>query len=213
MINESAGSIGLFNTVINSSYAAYTKYAFALTETVVIAELRWQGLEHEMIKQKVVVDDLLQIRSQISRQGAFRTIWQRLEKLPYEYIYLIAKGHADLRRFTVLFAILLEHRLLRELIANVLLNKIKQFDLTIKPTDLRGFFETQREESQTLAKWSEATYQKASSNTVSVLVGAGLLQPINSKGTYEIRATPVPIALKQQLMVDGFERFLVLMLN
>ena len=214
MINESAASsVGLFNTAINSSYAACTKYAFALTETVAIAELRWQGLEYETIKQRVVIDDLLQIRSQTSRQGAVRTIWQRLEKLPPEYIYLIAKGRADVRRFTVLFAILLEHRLLRELIANVLLNKVKQSDPTIKPTDLRVFFETQREESQTLARWSESTYQKASSNTVSVLVSAGLLQSIKPKGTYEIRATPVPIALKQPLIVDGFERFLVLMLN
>jgi hypothetical protein len=161
----SAASVGLFNTVVNSSYAAYTKYAFALTETVAIAELRCQGLEYETIKQRVVVDDLLQIRSQTSRQGAFRTIWQRLEKLPSEYIYLIAKGHADIRRFTVLFAILLEHRLLQELIANVLLNKVKQFDLMIAPTDVRVFFETQRENSQTLASWSEATYQKASSGS------------------------------------------------
>ena len=93
MISESAASsVGLFNTAINSSYAACTKYAFALTETVAIAELRWQGLEYETIKQRVVIDDLLQIRSQTSRQGAVRTIWQRLEKLPPEYIYLIAKG-------------------------------------------------------------------------------------------------------------------------
>ena len=213
MIESPVGSAGLFNEVINLSYAAHTKYAFALTETVAIAELRCQGLEYDMIKQRVVVDDLLQIRSQTSRQGAFRTIWQRLEKLPSEYIDLMANGHADARRFTVLFAILLQHRLLRELIANVLLNKIKQFDLTIKPADLRVFFETQREESQILASWSESTYQRSSSNTVSVLVSAGLLQPIKPKGSYEIRATPAPIALKQQLIVDGFERFLMLMLN
>ena len=197
----------------HSSYAAYTKYAFAFTETVAIAELLRQGLDYKTIKQRVVEDDLFQIRSRNSRQGAFQTIWQRLEKLPPEYIQLIATGHADVRRFTVLCLILLQHRLLRELIIDVLLNKVHQFDLVVKASDLRVFFETKRQESQTLAKWSKATYQKASSNTVLVLVGAGLLQPIKPKGSYEIRATPVPIALKQQLIADGLDKLLILMLN
>jgi hypothetical protein len=207
------GSVDLFSTVVNSSYAAHTKYAFALVETVAIAKLQCQGLTYEAIRQQVVVDDLLQIRSQASRQGAIRTIWQRLEKLPIEYIQLIAMGHLDVRRFTVLLAILLQNRLLRELIDDVLRDKVKQFERVVKPADLRGFFEGKRAESQTLANWSEATYQKSSSNTVSVLVSAGLLQPMKPKGTYEIRVTPVPIALKQQLIADGLEQFLLLMLD
>lgn len=102
--------------MLNPSYAAHTKYAFAFTETVAIAELLCQGLDRETIKQRVVEDDLFQMRSQASRLGAFQTIWQRLEKLTPEYIQLIATGYADVRRFTVLFSILLQHRLLRELI-------------------------------------------------------------------------------------------------
>ncbi len=199
--------------MINLSYTAHTKYAFALTETVEIADLLLRGLDRETIKQMVVEDDLFQLRSQVSRQGAFRTIWQRLEKLPPEYIKLIATGNADVRRFTILFSILLEHRLLRELVSEVLLDKLKQFDLVIKPSDLRIFFESKREESQILAKWSDATYQKASSNTALALVGAGLLQPTKSRGAYDIRAIPVPTMLKRQLIADGFEQILVLMLN
>lgn len=199
--------------MINSSYAAHTKYAFAFTETIAIAKLMYQGLDREAIKQQVVEADLLQMRSLTSRQGAFQTIWQRLEKLPSEYIQLMATGNADVRRFTVLFSILLQHRLLRELMADVLLDKLKQFDLIIQPSDLRVFFESKREEKQELAQWSEATYRKAASNTVLVLVGAGLLQPTKPRGTYEIRATPVPMALKQQMVADGFEQTLLLLLN
>jgi hypothetical protein len=199
--------------MINFSYASHTRYAFAFTETVAIATLMSQGLDRKTIKQKVVEDDLFQMRSQTSRQGAFRTIWQRLEKLPSEYIQLLATENADVRRFIVLFSIVLQHRLLREFIAEVVLDKLKQFDLTIKPSDVRVFFESKREESQVLAQWSEATYRKAASNTVLALIGAGLLQPIQPRGTYAIRATPVPIALKQQMVADGFEQILMLMLN
>ncbi len=199
--------------MLNLSYAAHTKYAFALTETVAIAELLWQGCDRETIKHRVIQDDLLQMRAQTSRRGAFQTIWQRLEPLSTDYIKLIATGNADVRRFTVLFSILLEHRLLRELITEVLLDKLKQFDLIVQRADLRIFFEAKREASQTLSKWSDSTYQKAASNAVLVLVGAGLLQPTQLRGTYEIRATPVPLVLKQQLITDRLEPILVLMLN
>lgn len=203
----------LLQTLINPSYAAHTRYAFAFTETVAIAGLLNQGLGYETIRQRVIEDDLFQIRSKVSRQGAFRTIWQRLEKLPSEYLKLIIIDNPDIRRYTVLFTILLQHRLLRELIADVLLDKVKQFDLIVQPSDVRVFFEEKREQSSVLSGWSTATYQKASSNTVLVLVSAGLLQPTQSKGTYEIRATPVPLTLKQQLLANGLEQILTLMLN
>ena len=45
------------------------------------------------------------------------------------------------------------------------------------------------------------------------LVRAGLLFPIQPKGDYEIRSMPVPSQLRQQLILDGFESYLALMLN
>lgn len=196
-----------------TAYAARTNHAFVLTETLRVAELIYQGATHEDIRQRVLVEDLFQLRSQVSRERALQTVLKRLEQVAEEYIQLIATGNPDTRRFTILFLILREHRLLRELIAEVLLDKIKGFDYVVTTADLRTFFEGKRDQNSTVAAWSDSTYKKAASNTLLVLVNAGLLQPTSPRGNYQIRSVPVPSALRQQLLADGLDYYLTLMLD
>lgn len=196
-----------------TAYAARTNNAFVLTETVTVAELMHQGATHEDIRQRVLVEDLFQIRSQVSRESALQTIFKRLHQVPEAYIKLIATGNPDIRRLTILFLILREHRLLRELIAEVLLNKLKGFDYVVTLADLRTFFEGKRDQNSTVAAWSDSTYKKAASNTLLILVNAGLLQPTSPRGNYQIRAVPVPSPLRQQLFTDGLGYYLTLMLD
>ncbi|MBG1271421.1 DUF1819 family protein [Nostoc sp. WHI] len=196
-----------------TAYAARTNHAFVLTETLRVAELMYQGATQEDIRQRVLVEDLFQLRSQVSRERALQTVLKRLQQVAEEYIQLIATGNPDTRRFTILFLILREHRLLRELIAEVLLDKIKGFDYVVTIADLRTFFEGKRDQNSTVAAWSDSTYKKAASNTLLVLVNAGLLQPTSPRGNYQIRSVPVPSALRQQLLADGLDYYLTLMLD
>ncbi|WGV28811.1 DUF1819 family protein [Halotia branconii CENA392] len=170
--------------------------AFVLTETVKVAELMHWGLTQKDIRQRVLVEDLFQLRSQVSRERALQTILKRLHQVPEAYIKLIATGNPDTRRLTILFLILREHRLLRELIAEVLLDKLKGFDYMVTLADLRTFFEGKRDQNSTVAAWSDSTYKKAASNTLLVLVNAGLLQPTSPRGNYQIRAVPVSSPLR-----------------
>lgn len=200
-------------------YKAQTKHIFPLAETVAVAKLLVQGMNQSDVRQRVLEEDLFELRSPASRAGALQMIWRRLDKFPLEYSELLANGNSDTKRFTLLFIILCEHRLLREFIAEVLVEKLKGLNLTVTATDLRAFFETKREQEVTLARWSEATFKKAVSNTLLLLVRSGLLQPLSKKGNehkrgcYEIRVIPPPAALRQQLMLDGYEQYLALMLD
>lgn len=196
-----------------TAYAARTNHAFVLTETVTVAELMHQGATADDIRRQVLVEDLFQLRSQVSRERALQTILKRLHQVPETYVHLIATGNIDIRRYTILFLILREHRLLRELVAEMLLDKIKAFDYVVTAADLRTFFEGKREQSATVAAWSNSTYKKVISSTVQVLVNAGLLQPTSQRGNYEIRSIPVPSVLRQQLLNDGFGHYLALMLD
>lgn len=194
-------------------YAARTSHAFVVTETVTVAELMYQGATQEDIRQQVLVKDLFQLRSYVSRERALQTVLKRLTLVPEVYVQLIATGNLDTRRFSILFLILREHRLLRELIAEVLLDKIQGFDYVVTSADLRTFFEGKRDQNSTVAAWSESTYKKVASNTVLVLVNAGLLQSMSLKRNYQIRAIPLPSALRQQLLADRLEHYLTLMLD
>jgi len=196
-----------------TAYTARTNNAFVLTETIRVAELMHQGATQEDIRQRVLVEDLFQLRSQVSRERALQTVLKRLQQVPEKYIQLIATGNPDTRRLTILFLILRENRLLRELIAEVLLDKIKAFDYLLTSGDLRTFFEGKREQSSKVAAWSDSTYKKAASNTILVLINAGLLQPMSPRRNYQIRVVPLPSPLRQQLLADELGHYLTLMLD
>ena len=194
-------------------YKAQTKHVFPLAETVLVAKLLLQGHTRAEIRQKVLEEDLFELRSPASRAGALQIIFRRLDKVPREYVELLANGNSDTRRATLLFLILREHRLLKELIAEVLIEKLRAFTPVLTAMDLKTFFYAKRDQESALFEWSDSTFQKAASNTLLVLVKASLLQPLQPKGKYEIRAVPTPAALRQQLMADGYEQYLTLMLN
>jgi hypothetical protein len=194
-------------------YAARTNYAFGLNETVAVAQLIYQGEITKDIIRKVIEEDLFQLRAVTSRKRALSVILKRLHKVNEAYIQLLATGNSDIRRLTVLFLILRQDRLLQELISEVLLDKLKRFIYIVQPVDLQIFFETKRSQNSTIAAWSESTYHKVTSSCILTLVRAGLLQPIKPRGNYEIRPVPLPVSLRQQLLADGQEIYLTLMLN
>ncbi|MEA5468525.1 BrxA family protein [Spirulina sp. 06S082] len=196
-----------------ADYVAHTNYSFILRETVEIAKLIEQGVSSEEIRDIAIDRDLFELRAIASRQRALQTIQKRLRSVASPYIELLAKGNSDIQRFTNLFIILRENRLLQELIKEVLLSKLKNFEKRIFKTDLQIFFTAKREQSSTIAAWSESTYQKTQSNTLKILTEAGFLKSITPRGSYEIYALPVPLPLQQQLKSDGLEHFLILMLN
>lgn len=194
-------------------YSAQTQHVFPLSEIVKVANLMLQGYDHGQIRHEVLEQDLFELRSHSSRKGALRKTLDRLEKLEPEYIQLLANGNSDIKRLTLLFIVLKEHRLLQELITGVLIDKLNSLQRVVDAADLRVFFAEKRDQEPVLSEWSESTFQKAASNAVLALVRAGLLQPVKPKGNYEIRALPVPQELKQQLISDGYDRYLTLLLN
>jgi hypothetical protein len=217
------------------SYKAHTNFPFLLSEATSISQLLHQGLSIAQIKAQVIDPpletlhgtatpflrnaarmehrDILQIRSKASRQGAWRVLEQLLNNVPHPYIQFLATGHSDLRRYTLLFLTLRTNRLLREVISEVLLERLKSLDRSLDRQTIAAFFDRKCEQEQILGQWSKSTYQKVCSNTVLILVRSGLLIPSQDKKTYEIQAMPIPFQLKQQLQNDGLELYLRIMLN
>ena len=204
-----------------SSYKAHTNFPFLLSEATSIAQLLGRGISLAQIKAKVInppsetlcEEDILQFRSKASRQGAMRALEQLLNNIPQPYIQFLATGNSDLRRATLLFLTLRINRLLREVISEVLLDRLKSLDRSLDSNTIAAFFSLKCEQEQIVSQWSKSTYQKVCSNTVLILVRSGLLIASRDKKTYEIQAMPIPLQLKQQLENDRLELYLKLMLN
>jgi hypothetical protein len=211
MLDSSFNQILIFE--FRKDYKAYTNYAFLLSEAILVSQLLYKGLTFKQIRQYIIDQDILQMRSIASREGALRILKKLLDGVPKPYIEFLAMGNSDIRRYSLLFLTLRVNRLLREFIAEVLLDKLKSLDFILRSNDLRVFFELKREQETTLSLWSNSTYQKACSNTILILVRAGLLTIGKNRGMYEIQSMPLPMELKQQLLLDDLEPYVKLMLN
>jgi Putative inner membrane protein (DUF1819) len=220
-------NIDYFSHAVESvnNYKAYTNFPFLLCEASLVAQLLQEGLSWKQIKGQVIDSsfaqrsagmenrDILQIRSKASRQGAMRALEQLLNNIPQPYIQFLATGNSDLRRATLLFLTLRINRLLREVLSEVLIDRLKSLDRSLDTNTIAAFFDLKSEQEQIVSQWSKSTYRKVCSNTILILVRSGLLIPGNNKKTYQIQAMPVPIQLKQQLKNDRLELYLKLMLN
>jgi Putative inner membrane protein (DUF1819) len=203
----------IFRIEIQKDYKAYTNFAFLLTESGLVSQLICNKLSILQIKKEIIENDILQIRSQSSRKGIFRALRELLETIPQPYIKFLAHGNSDLRRYTLLFLNLRLNRLLRDVMSELITDRLQSLNPTLDHKIFKAFFEQKREQEPVLSGWSDLTYQKACSNTILILVRSGILIPSKNKKTYEIQAMPLPFGLKQQLLLDGLESYMKLMLN
>lgn len=202
-----------YNIATKKEYKAYTKYAFLIFESSLVSQLIFKEVSFEFIKKEIIENDILQLRSQVSREGIFRSLSELLETIPKPYIEFLAHGNSDLRRYTLLFLTLRLNRLLREIITELLIHRLQSLNQSLDQKAFKAFFEQKREQEPILGQWSDSTYQKACSNAILVLVRSGLLVSSKNKKTYEIQAIPLPFGLKQQLLHDRLESYVKLMLN
>ena len=194
-------------------YKAYTNFAFCLAEANLFCKLFLQGLSLDLIKKEVLYNDIFQMRSHVSRVGLLRAFRELLENVPHPYIEFLAYGTNESQRFTLLFLSLRVNRFLREVVSELLIEKIQSFTYLLDKKDLYSYFNRKYEQELILSQWSDSTYRKACSNSVLILVRSGLLRSVLSSKAYEIQPMPLPPKLKEQLLQDQLEIYVKLMLN
>lgn len=208
-VSEAQGHV---HPPIRTKYAAYTNQGFLLREVVVAAGLCMSGDSASDILKSVRDDDLFQLRTAKSRQTIGSAVMARLEGVGAPLLALLAEGSADVKRLTNLYLILLQHRLLRELTAGVLVDARRRLASTISNAEVNAFLEQKRSDEPAVAAWSDETLQKSRSNMLNVSVAAGLLEEIDRR-TFSLRPQWVPKPLRDELAAAGRTGFLPLLLD
>ena len=190
--------------------ASITGRPFLFNETVAVARLLIEEWDEQEITRSVVEDNLFQVESVHSRRFTLGVVMSRLKRSPRELLEFLAYGEQNLARLANLYLMLREHRLLREISAELLADKLLLFDETLSRAELESFLEHKREQSDIIAGWSEKTFEKVRRNAARVFVDAGLLE---GRGPWRITPPFVPKALEQFLRERGDDRYLTLMLD
>lgn len=190
--------------------ASITGRPFLFNETVVVARLLIEGQDEKEISREVVEDNLFQMMSVHSRRFTLSVVMSRLKGASNELLEFLAYGEQNLARLANFYLVLREFRLVREISAELLSDKLLLFDETLSRAELKRFLEHKREQSNVIAGWSEKTFEKVGRNVARVFVDAGLLE---GRGPWKITPPFVPDALRQFLRKRGDEHYLTLMLD
>ncbi len=196
---------------IQQGYTARTNQGFLLHEASLIAERLLAGATKEALRREVMENDLFQLAATPSRKTALQAVQTRLERASPELLTFLSEGSLDLRRLTNLYLILLQHRLLREFIAEVVLEALESFSYALLPSDVSAFMVRKRSQVPVIESWSETTLSKSRTNLVNICVSAGLLQ--RGKGKLSILPQQLPPALREVLVSHQREGFLRLLLD
>jgi hypothetical protein len=197
---------------VRSRYAAHTNQGFLLREVTVAAEMLLTGSDTAAVLRAVRDDDLFQLRTDKSRQTIGAAVMARLEGIEEPLLALLAEGSAEVKRLTNLYLILLQHRLLRELIAEVFIDARRRLATAITGAEINAFLEQKRGQEATVAGWSEETLQKSRSNMLNVCVAAGLLEELDRKA-FALQPQWVPRSLRDELAAADRGAFLPLLLD
>ena len=198
-------------SAIQQPYVAHTNQGFLLREASLVATLMRENATQDEMKRRVVDDDLFQLASLASRQTTLQTILKRFAGAPPPVLEFLATGEPELQRLSNLYLILLKHRLLREFIAEVVLEVLGRFTYLIPLTEVNAFMTHKRSQVPEIGEWSTTTLAKARSNLVNTCVSAGLLQ--RGADGLRVQVQRVPPQLRRALTVAGSETFLRLLLD
>ncbi len=160
----------------------------------------------------VLTDNLLQLRAAASRKTTYRAVLTRLEGAPEDLLELLVSGSVDSRRLANFYLILLKHRLLREFMAEVVMEQRQRLLNHVSAADVRTFFSRKQDQEPEIGAWSAATLQKSQGNIVNLTSGAGLLSKVDGS-SWAIQAVFVPTQLREVMTPQGRHALLPLMLD
>ncbi|MBU8565668.1 DUF1819 family protein [Virgibacillus pantothenticus] len=153
-------------------------------ETKSLGELISQGLNECEIKEQVINQNIFQVKSEARKREIASTVINRLKVLDNHLINKINQSDKETSKLIVLYSILKTDRLFFEFMNEVFQEKRNYQDPFLTDSDIYTFFETKRQQSATVAKWTEYTFYKLQQVYIRILYEAGLLK--NQKGNREI---------------------------
>ncbi|MDZ7801877.1 MAG: DUF1819 family protein [Trueperaceae bacterium] len=197
---------------VRDDYAAYTNQGFLGRETSETAHLLGDGVSEQDVRRRATDENLFQLTSESSRRSTVNAVLARLDGASGQLLDVLASSDPDTRRQATLYVILLQHRLLREFIADVIVPKARLADDVVTETDVAVFMQRVASQQPDVHAWSTSTKQKAVSNMLRVLTDAGLLER-KARDRHVIRTSWVSPELRNELDAAGRASYLTLLLD
>lgn len=186
--------------------AGMVSQLFWFTETKNTVKCINKGMDTNDILNKVINQNIYQIKAEDRRKRAFNCILRRLSALPEDLAMKIDTMDSSSAKILVLIGIMKTDLLFFEFVYEVFREKIMLGEKKLEDRDLNLFFDNKRAQSEIIQKWSDSGIKKLKSCYVKLLAEAGLLKI--SKGNREIIPALINYKVEDELVKANMEIYL-----
>lgn len=190
----------------------YNQYSANLTgawfmhrEIKKVMELKKSGVSDSEIKEKILNENILQIKTINGRNKAITHTFRRIDILSEELQDILISDSLEESKLINLLAIIKVDRLFREFMYEIIGGKYRNNNLFLEKKDINLFFTQKMEQNETIANWSILTIDKLKQQYGKYLLESGILKDIK---TGEINNIYFEDSFKRTLLVNGAREFL-----
>lgn len=179
---------------------------FFYLETKRVANLIVQGLKDFEIKDKAIIENIFQVKTEARKKEIASITLSRLKVLDRYLVEKIAQGDSETSKCLVLYSILKTDRLFFEFLNEVFKEKLIVKDPFLTDKDFNIFFDTKKGQSEKIASWNDYTFYKLKQVYIRILYEAGLIK--NQKGDREIIKVYFDYEVMQHIKNKGDQIFI-----
>jgi len=161
----------------------------------------------EEARERIINENLYQQKSEDRRKRQFSCIYNRISALPEKLRNAIIQSDLQTAKLIVFISVMMTDRLLFELVSEVYRNKLRYGEEELKEADLKVFFQSKADQSETIAAWSEAGIKKLKQTYQKYMLEAGLLSE-GDKDTKKVNKPYIEMELRQELLENNLEKYL-----
>lgn len=182
--------------------AGMVSQLFALVEAKKTAELMTMGLSREQIREKVMSENLYQLKNETRLRKTFNYVYKRLDSLPEGAVDLLVKIDNENAKLLTLISIMNTDKLFFEFVYEVYRGKIILGEKSIEKRDINVFFDEKVRQNEEVSSWSESAIKKLKQCYIKNLVDAGLLDSTKNR---EIKHALVNYRIEELLSQHGMK--------
>lgn len=152
----------------------FTAAALLYRDSVLLAQLYLQHRDWDVVKDAVLKDNLLQIRTVAAQKRIYSEAYTRVNQLSPEAMEILASGTREEQNQIIWYAICMKYDFIHEFALEVLAQKVQRQEFEITVADFNLYFNTKAELHEKLAGIAETSRKKLQTNLFRMLVSSGI---------------------------------------
>jgi hypothetical protein len=151
-----------------------TSAALLYRDSVLLAQLFLEHRDWDIVKNSVLQDNLLQIRTLAAQKRIYSEAYTRVKQLSVEALEILTAGTREEQCQIIWYAICMKYDFVREFALDVLTEKVKRHEFEITIADFNLYYNTKAELHDKLAGIAEGSRKKLQTNLFRMLVSSGI---------------------------------------